>query len=142
MHRFARRSRTRSRKGTLGFAGWMVVALCAAAPASATQVFHSPNDDGQPAGGTPTIASGGVQSVFLYVDGGASASAVDTACDTGTGSEVCGYTLTLTGLTGLTLVGFTPDGAPTCYTTSLRWSSASTGWTAWHPPLGPNASAN
>lgn len=110
MHRFARRSRTRSRKGTLGFAGWMVVALCAAAPASATQVFHSPNDDGQPAGGTPTIASGGVQSVFLYVDGGASASAVDTACDTGTGSEVCGYTLTLTGLTGLTLVGFTPDG--------------------------------
>ena len=48
--------------------------------------------------------------MFLYIDGGASPSAVDTACDTGTGSEVCGYTLTLTGLTGLTLLGFTPDG--------------------------------
>ena len=50
------------------------------------------------------------RAVFRYIDGGASTAAVDTACDTGTGSEVCGYTLTLTGLTGLTLVGFTPDG--------------------------------
>jgi hypothetical protein len=50
-----------------------------------------------------------VRSVFLYIDGGASASPAETACDTGTGSEVCGYTLTLTGLTGLTLAGFAPD---------------------------------
>jgi hypothetical protein len=107
---FARRIRVRSRLGTLTFAGTLIAALCWVAPATATQVFHSPNDNGLPAGGTPTIAAGGVQSVFLYIDGGASSSAVDTACDTGTGSEVCGYTLTLTGLTGLTLVGFTPDG--------------------------------
>ena len=30
--------------------------------------------------------------------------------DTGTGDEVCAYTLTLTGLSGLTIVGFAPDG--------------------------------
>ncbi len=110
MHPFARRIRMRSRLASLSVAGWLAALLCWGAPATATQVFHSPNDDGLPAGGTPTIATGGVQSVFLYIDGGASTSAVDTACDTGTGSEVCGYTLTLTGLTGLTLVGFTPDG--------------------------------
>ena len=107
----AQPTRMRSRRGTLLVAGWLAAAFCWGAPATATQVFHSPNDDGLPAGGTPTLAAGGVQSVFLYIDGGASASAVDTACDTGTGSEVCGYTLTLTGLTGLTLVGFTPDGS-------------------------------
>ena len=49
--------------------------------------------------------------MYLYIDGGALASAVGTACYTGTGSEVCGYTFTLTGLNGLTLVGFTPDGS-------------------------------
>ncbi len=106
---FARRVRMRSRLG-LSVAGSLVAALCWGAPAAATQVFHSPNDNGLAAVGTATVATGGVQSVFLYIDGGASASAVDTVCDAGTGSEVCGYTLTLTGLTGLTLVGFTPDG--------------------------------
>ncbi|MFP8879045.1 MAG: hypothetical protein VCE43_06075 [Myxococcota bacterium] len=109
MHHSACRIPIRSRLGALSLAGWLVSVLCWGAPATATQVFHSPNDDGQPASGTPTVATGGVQSVFLYIDGGASASAGDTACDTGTGSEVCGYTLTLTGLTGLTLAGFTPD---------------------------------
>jgi hypothetical protein len=88
-------------------AGWLVVALCCGTPALATQVYHSPNDDGQI--GPASIPSGGVQSVYLYIDGGASASAGGTACDTGTGNELCGYTLTLTGLTGLTLVSFTPD---------------------------------
>jgi len=54
--------------------------------------------------------------VYLYIDGGASASVVGTACVTGSGSEVCGYTLTLTGLTGLTLAGFVPDvGADLLY---------------------------
>ncbi len=117
MHDCSRRIRSRSRLGNsrsrlgnLWAAAWLVSALCWGVPATATQVFHSPNDNGLPAAGTPTIATGGVQSVFLYIDGGASASAANTACDTGAGSEVCGYTLTMSGLTGLTLVGFTPDG--------------------------------
>lgn len=77
--------------------------------ASATDVFHSPNDDGLPAVGAPTVPEGGVQSIYVYIEGGGTASSAFTACDTGTGGEVCGYTLTLTGLTGLTLVGFTPE---------------------------------
>jgi hypothetical protein len=103
--------RIRPRFGALAAAGWLVAALSWSTPATATQVFHSPNDNGQPAGGFPDIPSGGVRSVYLYIEGGASASPLGTACDTGTGNEVCGYTLTLTALTGLTLVGFTPDGA-------------------------------
>ena len=87
----------------------VVAALLCATPSIATQVYHSPNDDGQPAAGPPSVPEGGVQPVYLYIDGGASASAGGTACDTGTGNEVCGYTLTLTGLAGLTLAGFTPD---------------------------------
>jgi len=74
------------------------------------QLYHSPNDDGQPAIGPAQVPPGGTQSVYLYIDGGASASPGGTACDSGPGDEVCGYTLTLTGLTGLTLLGFTPDG--------------------------------
>lgn len=89
--------------------GWLLVLLCWGTVASASQVFHSPNDDGLPAAGTPSVTEGGVQTVYLYIDGGPTASSVDTACDTGTGNEICGYTLTLTGLTGLTLVGFTPE---------------------------------
>jgi hypothetical protein len=87
----------------------MIGALCCGTPALAAQVFHSPNDDGQPSAGPPEVPEGGVQSAFLYIDGGALASAAGTACDTGAGDEVCGYTLTLTGLGGLTLTGFLPD---------------------------------
>jgi len=77
--------------------------------AQASQIFHSPADDGLPPVGPPTIAEGGVQSVFLYVDGGATASQPGRACHDGGGNEVCGYQLTLTGVGGLTLVGFTGE---------------------------------
>ncbi len=92
-------------------------ALCALAlaivlwtlPALGTDVFYSPNDDGQPAGGPPTIPSGGIQFVPLYLDGGATASSPGAACHDGAGDEVCGFVMTLTGLTGLTISSFTPD---------------------------------
>ena len=74
---------------------------------AATSVYHSPNDDG--VSGSTVIPSGGTQSVYLYIDGGAAASAGGTACNDGVGDEVCGYDLELTGLTGLTLSSFTPD---------------------------------
>ena len=114
MNRPSRCVRLRPRFGALAAAGGLVAALSWAMPATAThatgtQVFHSPNDNGQPAGGFPEVPSGGVRSLYLYIDGGASASPVGTPCDTGTGNEVCGYTLTLTALTGLTLAAFTPD---------------------------------
>jgi hypothetical protein len=86
--------------------------LPVAAPASAvTQVYHSPGDDGVPAPGEASVPEGGVQSVYLYIDGGAAVSGAGTACDTGQGDEICGYELVLTGLGGLTLSAFNPDAA-------------------------------
>jgi hypothetical protein len=110
MHRLSRAAQIRTRFGAVAAAATFVAAFFCGTPATATQVYHSPNDDGQPSAGPPEVQPGGVRSVYLYIDGGASASPVDTACDNGPGDEVCGYTLTLTGLTGLTLAGFTPDG--------------------------------
>jgi len=93
-----------------------ILALGLGTPAGATQLYHSPNDDGEHSAGAPSVPEGGARSVYLYIDGGALASAVDTACDTGSGSEVCGFTVMLTGLAGLTLAGFMPDaGADLMY---------------------------
>jgi hypothetical protein len=78
--------------------------------ASAAQVFHSPADDGVPPSGQPSVDEGGVRSVFLYIDGGAIASSAGSTCDAGQGDEVCGYSLTLTGLGGLTIDAFNADG--------------------------------
>jgi hypothetical protein len=87
---------------------WLAVVLVAPV-AAATQVFHSPGDDGAPAAGEPTIDEGGIRSVFLYVDGGAASSSLGTPCDDGEGDEVCGYSITLTGLGGLTISAFNAD---------------------------------
>lgn len=91
------------------WAALAALAVCAM-PAAATQVYHSPNDDGAPAAGQPTIAEGGLQAVYLYVDGGASASAPGTACDSGQGDEVCGFAVSLSGAGGLTFDSFSGDG--------------------------------
>ena len=88
----------------------LTIALCPM-PAAASQIYHSPNDDGLPAAGQPTIAEGGLQAVYLYVDGGGSASAPGTACDSGQGDEVCGFAVSLSGADGLTFDSFTGDGA-------------------------------
>jgi hypothetical protein len=86
-----------------------LLVLLAGVSAAETLIFHSPGDNGLPAGGSPTVAAGAAQSVFLYINGGAVSSAPGTPCDTGSGSEVCGFDLQLTGLSGLTLTGFTAD---------------------------------
>lgn len=88
---------------------WIGVGCFCPTAGWATQVYHSPNDDGLPAAGSPQASQGGVEPVYLYIDGGALASPVGTVCDTGSGNEVCGFTLTLSGMAGLTLVGFAPD---------------------------------
>ena len=74
-----------------------------------TLVYHSPNDDGLPAAGGASVPEGTGQSVYLYLDGGVTASAPGTTCDTGTGNEVCGFDLHLTGLLGVVVTGFTAD---------------------------------
>ena len=87
---------------------WLVCLGWLAGPALAvTSVYHSPNDDGLP--GSAEIPAGGMQPVYLYIDGGAVASEVGSACNDGQGDEVCGYDLELTGLDGLTFLFFTAD---------------------------------
>ena len=51
----------------------------------------------------------GVQSVYLYIDGGATASAAGRACNDGSGDEVCGFDIELAVAGGLTLSSFAPD---------------------------------
>ena len=74
--------------------------------ATAATVYHSPSDDGAP--GSAQIGTG-TQSVYLYIDGGPGASVPGSACDDGSGDEVCGYDLELDAAGGLTLSGFVPD---------------------------------
>jgi hypothetical protein len=82
--------------------GWL------AGPARAvTSVYHSPDDDGLQ--GSGEIPAGGMQPVYLYIDGGAVASEADSVCNDGQGDEVCGYELELTGLNGLTFILFSAD---------------------------------
>lgn len=72
-----------------------------------TSVYSSPADDGLP--GSTQIPEIGVQSVYLYIDGGPSASSTGSACHDGEGDEVCGYNLELSGLDGMTLSSFNAD---------------------------------
>lgn len=85
----------------------LIFLICANPALSAILIYHSPNDDGL--SGSSTIASGGVQTVYLYIDGGTIPSSPGRACHDGLGDEVCGYDLELTGLNGLTLSSFNPD---------------------------------
>jgi hypothetical protein len=106
LNALAEARRLRCWRGALRLLG---AAMLLAPSALASQVFHSPGDDGVPAIGEPIVAEGGVQSVFLYVDGGALASLAGSACNDGAGDEVCGFSVTLTGLGGLTLSAFNAD---------------------------------
>lgn len=111
---------------------WLL--LWIAAPSGATLVYHSPGDDGVPGS---TIPEGGVQSVYLYIDGGPAASGGGTACNDGTGDEVCGFDLEITGLNGLTLSSFTPDGGADLLVNLNATSAKINGLDALAPTPGP-----
>jgi CubicO group peptidase (beta-lactamase class C family) len=105
----ARRWQTGDRRIAARPALACITVLCllfSTAPALAAQVFHSPNDDGVPGSGQVPPGS---PSVFLYLDGGPAASAPGTACNDGTGDEVCGFDLELTGVGGVTFTSFDAD---------------------------------
>jgi hypothetical protein len=72
-----------------------------------TSVYFSPNDDGF--SGSNPIPDSGLQSVYLYIDGGPTPSAGGSACYEGEGDELCGYDVELTGLNGLTFSAFNAD---------------------------------
>ncbi len=110
--------------------GWL------AGPALAvTSVYHSPNDDGVP--GSTQIPSGGVQSVYLYIDGGPGASA-GNACNDGQGDEVCGFDLEVTGLNGLTLSSFNADAGANLLVNFSASSMKVNGLDTESPTTGPH----
>jgi hypothetical protein len=74
---------------------------------AATSVYYSASDDGL--SGSNVVPSGGLRSIYLYIDGGSAASAAGEACHVGQGDEVCGYDLELTGVDGLTFSAFNAD---------------------------------
>lgn len=123
--------------------GWLSRSACAlvclvgfAGPALAATVYHSPNDDGLP--GSTEIPSGGLQSIYLYIDGGPTASALDTACNDGQGDEVCGFDVEVTGLNGLTLSVFNADGGANLLVNFGAGSMRVNGLDAQSPTPGPH----
>lgn len=84
------------------------------------------------------IPSGGVQSVYLWVDGGAVASSGGTVCNVGTGDEVCGYTIELTGLNGLTLSSFAGDAGANLLVNFSAGSMKVNGLDTQSPTAGPH----
>lgn len=101
------RSRQSLLLNTLAFLSAVWTVGMAPSALALTSVYFSPADDGL-SGGT-TIPETGLQSIYLYINGGPTASAGGSACHEGSGDEVCGYDVELTGLNGLTFSAFNED---------------------------------
>jgi hypothetical protein len=115
--------------------GWAFVLALVCSPALASQLFHSPSDDGIP--GAPEVPTGGVQSVFLYLDGGAVGTAAGETCNDGDGDEICGFDLELTALSGLSFSAFTPDAGADLLVNFAAASVLINGLDAVTPAAGP-----
>ena len=127
------------RSHELSALAWVLAAVLVSSlvgsPALASQIFHSPNDDGLP--GAPQVPTGGVQSVFLYIDGGAVTTTTGDACHDGDGDEVCGFDLELTGLSGLTFSVFNADAGTDLLVNFAAGSVRINGLDSVSPPTGP-----
>ena len=76
--------------------------------AAAPSVYFSPFNNGDAPATPPEIPSSGQTMIYLYLDGGSSASLSDP-CFQGPGEEVCGWDIKIQAVGGLSLVSF--DGA-------------------------------
>jgi len=109
------------------------IALLAPA-ALATVVFHSPNDDGVPGA---QLSPGNGQPIFLYIDGGPTASAPGRTCHDGAGDELCGFTIELTALAGVGFTSFTPEPSADLMTNLVGGSLRINGLDTEDPTPGP-----
>jgi hypothetical protein len=87
-----------------------VMILAGQAIAAAPIVYHSPLDDGAAPGSAILLPPGGVQTLFLYGDGGPAASTSGVVCEDGSGDEICSWDLLVEAREGTTLVAFRPEG--------------------------------
>lgn len=92
---------------------WAFAEASAAPPA----IYHSPADDGFPANGPVEIPSGAPHTIYLYLDGGETASP-ETRCSDGSGDEICAWDLALEAFEGLVIESFVPESDTIARTTS------------------------
>lgn len=97
----------------LGLGIWLAVpfALGAATAApAAVLVYHSPADDGVPAASPPVLDASAPENLDLYVDlPGTGATQSGIACESGDGTELCGWDFTLRASPGVGLYDFLPE---------------------------------
>jgi hypothetical protein len=110
------------------------IAFPAVVRAAPPLVYLDANDDGVP-GPSEAIAPNQTQILHLYIDGGATPSAADTACVSGSGDELCAWQLTIEASGELELLSFTPAGDAVHSITSARLRSV--GGDAIAGTLGP-----
>ncbi len=93
----------------LGLALPLALTAPAAAPA-AVLVYHSPADDGIPAASPPLLDASAPENLDLYVDlTGTGATQSGIACESGDGTELCGWDFTLRASPGVGLYDFLPE---------------------------------
>ncbi|MHA7839683.1 MAG: hypothetical protein ACX98W_19635 [bacterium] len=89
----------------------LLVVLGAGVPLDAgageVTVFHSPDDSGVNVGAVK-IASSGLTTLHVYIDGGSSPSSGLDPCCTGLGDEILGWDLSLGATGGLTIEAVSP----------------------------------
>lgn len=84
--------------------------LDARAAVAQVLVYHSPADDGVAAPAPPVLDAGVPQDLFLYVDlPGTAATQNGVACESGDGTELCGWDFTLRASPGVGLLDFEPQ---------------------------------
>lgn len=78
-------------------------------PASAAQVYDSPQNNGDSAGVRPLAADGTATDLFLYIDGGPNESAAADKCTgDGDGDELCAWDVQISGDGELQILSFVP----------------------------------
>lgn len=82
----------------------------AARPATKVLVYHSPANDGGAAPAPPVLDASTPQSLDLYVDlEGSRPTQKGVACESGDGSELCGWDFTFRASPGVELEDFAPE---------------------------------
>lgn len=98
-------------------------------------VYHSPNDDGENPGVALNLPVGPWESLFLYLDTGAIASANGVPCSDGNGRELCGYEVIVDALGGAFFVDFIPSNGVVHRLTPTQLET--NGIFGTNPQLGP-----
>ena len=113
--------------------------LCVAAPglAGTPVLFVSPLDDGVNPGAPPILSGSPTESLYLYLEAGASATGVGTACDDGDGDELCQWEFALQLIGDASVSTFVPDPGQDVVWSSTAGALDATGGKSTVGELGP-----